>query len=612
MNKLVRTAAAVTLAGLLLQTSMPAQPTPEQQTHATPAWVKKSDENAQVLLKVLADLSPEGAGQIGVEGVDEKISDFSPGGEERTRKALKPAVAELQSRLATEKDPLVIQDLHILIKAGNDSIREADLGEKYDIPYSNLSRNLFSGIRAILDDQVSPTRYPAAVVRLKKYAGMEPGYKSAVELTEATTREKLNTPGLIGPYKGEVEKDLATSSTYIDGIGKLFEKYHVQGYEPAYAKLKEQLVAYNDFVTKEVLPKARTDFRLPPEEYAFQLEQVGIDIPPAQLAEMAHASFNDLQKQMQELAPIVAKQHGWNLTDYRDVIRELKKDQWTGESILPNYEKRIADIEDIIRKQQLVSLPDRPMRIRLASAAEAASTPAPNMHPPRLLNNKGESGEFVLPLSIPGGKAGETQKFDDFTYAAASWTLEAHEGRPGHELQFDAMVEHGISAARGVFAFNSVNVEGWGLYSEAITLPYMPPDGQLVSLDFRLLRAARAFIDPELQAGKLTPEDARRILTQDVVVSPAMANSEVERYMFWAPGQATAYFYGYTRLAQLRHDTEKTLGSKFNQKKFHDFILAQGLLPPQLLRKAVMDDFIPHAVKSTNVAQTSTSKSSAN
>ena len=120
------------------------------------------------------------------------------------------------------------------------------------------------------------------------------------------------------------------------------------------------------------------------------------------------------------------------------------------------------------------------------------------------------------------------------------------------------------------------------------------------------------FIDPELQAGKLTPEDATRILTQDVVVSPAMANSEVERYMFWAPGQATAYFYGYTRLAQLRKDTEKALGPKFNQKQVHDFILAQGLLPPQLLRKAVMDDFIPQALKSTNVAQTSTSKSVSN
>ena len=160
--------------------------------------------------------------------------------------------------------------------------------------------------------------------------------------------------------------------------------------------------------------------------------------------------------------------------------------------------------------------------------------------------------------------------------------------------------------------FNSVNVEGWGLYAEAILKPFMPADGQLVSLQARLHRAARAFLDPELQAGKVKPEEATRILTEESSVSEAMADPEVERYTFRAPAQTPSYFYGYTQLAQLRKDTEKALGPKFNQKKFHDFILAQGLLPPQLLRKAVMDDFIPQALKSTNVAQTSTSKSVSN
>jgi uncharacterized protein (DUF885 family) len=43
----------------------------------------------------------------------------------------------------------------------------------------------------------------------------------------------------------------------------------------------------------------------------------------------------------------------------------------------------------------------------------------------------------------------------------------------------------------------------------------------------------------------------------------------------------------------LRKETEAALGAKFNQKKFHDFILAQGLLPPDLMRQAVMEDFVP-------------------
>jgi len=216
------------------------------------------------------------------------------------------------------------------------------------------------------------------------------------------------------------------------------------------------------------------------------------------------------------------------------------------------------------------------------------------MPPPPFLRNTGEKGVFVLPLNIPAGPGQtESQKYDDFAYDAASWTLTAHEARPGHELQFDSMVEHGVSLARVRYAFNSTNIEGWGLYAEYLVKPFMPLEGQLLSLDYRLLRAARAFLDPELQGGKIKPEDAYRVLEQDVVTSHAFAQEEVERFTYRMPGQANSYFYGYTKLIELREDTEKALGPKFKQKEFHDFVLAQGLLPPDLMRRAVMEEFVP-------------------
>jgi uncharacterized protein (DUF885 family) len=113
-----------------------------------------------------------------------------------------------------------------------------------------------------------------------------------------------------------------------------------------------------------------------------------------------------------------------------------------------------------------------------------------------------------------------------------------------------------------------------------------------VSLDYRLLRAARAFLDPELQQGKITPEQARQVLEKDVVCSKAFATEEVDRFMFRMPGQAGSYFDGYTRLRDIRSAAEKTLGRKFNAQRFHDFILSQGLLPPALLKKAVMENFV--------------------
>jgi uncharacterized protein (DUF885 family) len=212
------------------------------------------------------------------------------------------------------------------------------------------------------------------------------------------------------------------------------------------------------------------------------------------------------------------------------------------------------------------------------------------MRPPRLVGNTGEQGEFVLPLNVPSTD-GTTLKSDDFTFEAASWTLTAHEARPGHEMQFAGIVEAGVSTARVLFSFNSTNVEGWGLYAERIVQPFMTPEGRLISLQHRLMRAARAFLDPELQQGTITPEQAGKVLSEQVVLSPAMVRQEVDRYTFRGPGQATSYFYGYTRLLELRAAVEKALGPKFDQKAFHDAILAQGLLPPDLMRDAIMKHF---------------------
>ena len=127
--------------------------------------------------------------------------------------------------------------------------------------------------------------------------------------------------------------------------------------------------------------------------------------------------------------------------------------------------------------------------------------------------------------------------------------------------------------------------------------PHEPLDGQLAALQHRLMRAARAFLDPGLQLGTITREEALRVLQEDVVLSPGMANQEVDRYTFRAPGQATSYFVGYQRLLELRTDVERALGKSFDRQKYHDFVLAQGMLTPRMLRKAVMEQFVPEQMR---------------
>jgi hypothetical protein len=563
------------------------------QSHAAPAWVEASNQHAKVLLDIQARFSPESAASLGISGLDEQVLDLKPQLTERMVASQRTALTELERRLAAEKDPLVRQDLEIMVEDTRQGIRGLELSRKYQIPYVPVPQLVFGSMRGLLDDQIAAERRPAALVRLRKYAGLVPDHTPLTQLAEQRTRERLNEPGLLAPFRDRIEKDLQNTDFFLQGIEQLFTKYKVEGYQEPLAKFKEQVAAYNAFLRKDLLPKARTDFKLPPELYAFNLEQTGVDIAPEELIRKARTAYNEIQAEMQALAPKVAKAKGLSVTDYREVIRELKKEQLAGAQILDHYKTRIGQIEDIIRKQELVSLPNRPARMRLATPAESAGQPAPHMRPPRLIGNTGESGEFVLPLVTPSA-TGEDKKMDDFTYAAASWTLTAHEARPGHELQFSGMAERGISLARAVFASNSVNIEGWGLYAEKIVLPYMPPEGQLISLNMRLLRAARAFLDPELHLGKISREQAYKILREDVNQSDAMATQEVDRYTFRAPAQATSYYYGYSKMVDLRKEVEQALGPKFNPREFHDFVLSQGLLPPNLLRKAVLERFRPN------------------
>lgn len=558
------------------------------------AWIERSNSYTQLLLDIQKKHSPEAASAQGLSEYDTEIGKPTLADENTARKETEVALVKIQAGEKTETNKYVLEDLTILDNRVHLGFRRHDYSIAHEVPFLNASSYVFQGLRALLDDQTAASRRPAAVVRLRKYAGSEAGYTPLVDLLKQRDIEQMAKPGVIYPAKTEIETELSRNSNYIDGIAMLFKKYNQTGWEEPYAKLKTQLADYDAWVRATILPKARTDFRLPPEEYALNLEGFGIDIPPAQLAGMAHAAFTEYQGEMQTIAAQIAKQHNMPSSDYRDVIAALKKQQLTGDAILPFYEQRLKDIEGIIVTHNIVTLPDRPAIIRIASAAESSQQPAPHMEPPPFLNNTGQRGVFVLPLNLPPAAGAKTAaKIDDFAFDAAAWTLTAHEARPGHELQFDSMVEHGTSRARVLYAFNSTNVEGWGLYAEYLMKPYMPLEGQLISLQLRLQRAARAFMDPELQSGKIQPADAMRIMTHDVCLSEPFAQTEVERYTFRSPGQANSYFYGYTKLLALRKDTEGALGSKFDQKKFHDFILLQGLLPPDLMRKAVMEDFVP-------------------
>jgi len=573
----------------------PAASKPASTAKAPPAWVAASNAHAQVLLGATLRFQPEQASFFGIPGYDDQVADLRPDNGARARQATLEARARLQKALETERDPDVRQDLAIMIQAADDSIEASEVGERLLLPFADAPQLVFQGVRGLLSEQTPPERRVKALNRLKAYVGLAPDTVPIMTLARQRYEERAGNAALLRPTKLEVEQALGNAETYVAGIRKLFAQYQVDGAGPALDALEKQVNDHVAWVRSDVLPQARTDTRLPPELYALQLKQVGIEIPPQLLIQRARLAFMETRAAMQRLAPLVAKEKGFAETDYRGVIRALKRDTIPNEQLEARYRTVIDAIDPIIRRERIVDVPQRPMVMRLGTEAESAAQPAPHFLPAPLVGNTGQQGQFVLPLGNP--KLGANECFDDFNFPAVAWTLSAHEGRPGHELQFTAMVERGVSLARTLFAFNSVNVEGWALYAEAEMVPYLPLDGQLMALQFRLLRAARAMLDPMLNLGMIDRERAGKVLGDDVGLSPAMVRQELDRYTFNAPGQAGSYFYGYARILELRAETELALGEKFDRLAFNNFLLDQGMLPPDLLAKAVRERFVPEQQK---------------
>lgn len=565
--------------------------TPAREAPA-PAWVQASNRHAQVLMDAQFAFQPEQASFFGIPGYDTRVADLGPDSRRRFREAMEQARDRLWTALVREGDPQVRQDLEIMIAAAGQAIEGADLSTSLQRQWVDAPQLIFFGLNTLLSEQTPPERRALALRRLQAYVGQARGTQPLLAQARARYEEGRGQPALLRPSRREVERSLAAIPAYAAGLRSLFEARGVRGAGPALDALDAQLGAHADWLRGTVLPEARGDAPLPPALYAQRLREVGIDIPPQELVQLAGFAFMETRAAMQRMAPLVARAHGLETTDYRDVLRALKRAPIADDALEAHYRRVIAEIDPILRRERIVDVPARPLVMRLGTAAESAAQPAPHFRPAPLVGNTGQQGEFVLPLGNPT-QSGEAERFDDFNYPAAAWSLSAHEGRPGHELQFTAMLERRVSLARVLFAFNSVNVEGWALYAEAELTPHMPLDAQFAALQFRLMRAARAMLDPMLNLGMIDRERAGEILMREVGLSAPMTRQELDRYSFDAPGQAGSYFYGYARILELRAETELVLGERFDRLAFNNFLLDQGLLPPHLLAEAVRERFVP-------------------
>jgi uncharacterized protein (DUF885 family) len=169
------------------------------------------------------------------------------------------------------------------------------------------------------------------------------------------------------------------------------------------------------------------------------------------------------------------------------------------------------------------------------------------------------------------------------TYAAESLAL--HEGRPGHHLQVALAVENRDLPRFRRYASPTAFTEGWALYAESLGPElglYEDPYKKFGQLSFDAWRACRLVIDTGIHWMGWTREQAIAYLMANTALSETDATAEVERYIA-LPGQALAYKIGQRKFVALRERARAELGAKFDIRRFHDAVLADGAMPLPIL-----------------------------
>ena len=163
-----------------------------------------------------------------------------------------------------------------------------------------------------------------------------------------------------------------------------------------------------------------------------------------------------------------------------------------------------------------------------------------------------------------------------------------HEGVPGHHLQIALQQSSTVSALNRAL-FSPAFVEGWAVYASNLA-----DDMGLYTSVASRFPLVEALVDDGLtflvQSGLHAHGWSRAQAVDTMLVYSSDSRAEVEQqvdYYIAAPGHALAYPVGARAIDRLRRDAMLQLGSRFDVRRFHDAVLANGPVSLTTLRGTV-------------------------
>lgn len=553
-------------------------------TERTPTPI---DALAEGFVAEMAELDPEIAIYLGLDGDKTKFADLSPRGQEAEREVLSRTRSELTNLEPTD-------DVDWVTKT--DLLRELDLGLDFldahaaERDLNNLA-SPSQNIRMSFDmlPKESAQDWEIIADRLANVPAAMDGYVETLRAgiaagnTPARRQAQIVAETLSDYLQGEGYFARLVSAAPVGDVSDSLRAALSNGAERA----KAAYGYFAEFLTMELLPAATEEDAVGRDLYSLHSRRfLGAAVDLDETYEWGLAELERMRNEQEAVAEQILP--GATVSE---AIAHLDSDparKLHGTDALREWMQQTSDqaIADLGREYFDIAEPLKNLHCMIAptTSGEIYYTPP--------------TDDFSRPgqmwWSVPEGVT-------EFSTWREKTTV-YHEGVPGHHLQLaQAIYNRGELNLWRRAAGTSGHAEGWALYAERLMqeLGYMDDPGDLLGLlDGQRMRAARVVLDIGVHLGKPKPLGfvggdrsgtwdyafALEFMRENVNMDDAFVRFEVNRYFGW-PGQAPSYKIGQRIFEELRAEAQAK--PDFDFKNYHMKILNMGGLGLDTLTAAM-------------------------
>jgi uncharacterized protein (DUF885 family) len=519
---------------------------------------------------------PEAATHLGEHKYDDRLDDRSQAGREKDIAADRAALQELEQIPVGQLSAENSTDARILKNRLEGSLYELEVIRSWE--WNPLGYNPGSALNGLIVRDFAP-----ASVRLKAAIGR----MNKIPELVAAAKANLKSPPEVYT-KTAIDQIKGTISLVEHGFKPMLQQAPelTAGFNDAQAKALVALRDYQEWLTKDLLPRSNGDFRLGKEKFDKKLRYaLDSDIPAARILASAEADLKATQEEMYLTAQQVLPSQK---TDKHQVIKDALDSLAThhpdNATVIGQAERDLQQTTAFVRAKDFVSVPDEPVEVT-PTPEFARGVAVASCNPPGALEKNGKTFYFISPTPaswMPQRVESFFREYNDDMLQE----ITIHEAMPGHYLQLAHSNRFRGRTLIRALAFSGTFTEGWATYAEQVMAEqnYGGPQVHLQQQKMRLRFIINAIIDQKIHTAGMSEKEAVDLMMKEGFQEEGEAVGKWKRAQL-SSTQLSTYYVGNLEMNEMRQSWEKQHGKGKDLKKFHDSLLSFGSPPPHYVKE---------------------------